>query len=343
MSMRTPCPRTTGPAAGSTPAGAWCRGGLLCVCLLALSLGGPPAQARGCAAAQARPGATRTGCLEAGGRRRGYRIHVPVAHGKGRLALILGVHGGGDSPRRFEAYSGLSRLSDAGGDFVVVYPLGVDGHWNDGRPGVNAGVDDLGFLRSLVSQLEADPGLRLDPGRVFAAGMSNGGLMALRLACERPGWLSGVAVVAAAMSTELARDCAGGPVPILFLFGSEDPAFLADGRLVSPVAPSQLRGHHIGIEASVRHWTRRNGCRAEAGRPGLIDRLHREDDHTRVWVHRYRGCRKPVVWYRIEGGGHRWPDPEARNGPLRVRVLGLGRASHEISAAELLWAVFQGR
>jgi len=297
---------------------------------------------KGCRPAAIEAGVSNSGCVKVGGHSRRYRLHLPKGYHGERLPLVIGLHGGGGKPRQFEGYSALSQVSDRTGSFIVVYPKGVDGHWNDGRPGVNAQVDDLAFLAALIDHLDHLDEVTIDRRRVFVVGMSNGGLMALRVGCERPDLVAGLGVVAAALPPALARHCDGPPVPILFVFGSDDTSFLADGRQVNPVKPAQVRGRHIGIERTVRRWARRNGCRGEPTASAPIDRFRKKhgplkDDHTQVIRRRYGDCNAPVVWYDVEGGGHRWPDPSARNGRLITQRLHLGWASHEITTAKILW------
>ncbi len=316
---------------------------------LALSHWTAPQQSHAaCSQASPKASKTITGCLDVAGNERAYRLFVPTSYpgGKTTLPLIVGLHGGGDKPKAFERYSRFSKLSESTGEFIVVYPEGIGGHWNDGRENVGEEADDMAFLAALPIHLSQSVGLRIDPRKVFVAGMSNGGLMAARVACERPDWVAGVGVVGAAISLPMATNCTDGkPLPIAFVFGRNDTSFLKDGRQVNPVKPSQSRGRHIGIGPSIDLWHKRNRCTGSIDSKGPTDR-HRnrfgpkKDDHTRVFIHRHEGCESPLLWIDIEGGGHRWPDPTALNGPLLVDKLGLGWASHEISTAARLWEFF---
>jgi len=97
------------------------------------------------------------------------------------------LHGGFGTGEQAEGYYGWDALADAQG-FTVVYPDGVDRAWNVGGgccgvPGRD-GVDDVAFLRAVVEQMDGIVPGGVDPSRVYATGISNGGLMAYRLACD---------------------------------------------------------------------------------------------------------------------------------------------------------------
>lgn len=301
-----------------------------------------------CQPAVAQPGKTVVGCLKIAGTLRHYRLFVPSTYARNsdHQPLLIGLHGGGGTPEAFERYSRFSKLSEASGEFIIVYPQGLNKHWNDGRPGINEAVDDPRFLEQLPRHLSDGVGLRLDRRRVYVAGISNGALMALRIACEQPNWIAGAGVVAAAMSEELFRICKPQKaVPIVFIFGQKDTAFLSDGRQVNPVKPEQLRGRHIGIKASVAYWHTNNRCQAHTRPDKPINHYNKKwgqwkDDYTHVFVEQHTQCQAPVLWFDIYGGGHRWPDPAATNGRFLVKSLGLGQASHELATAEILWAFF---
>jgi len=294
----------------------------------------------GCKPAKLVSGKTTTGCLKVGRQARKFRLHIPETYtGDSALPLVIALHGGGGKPKQLEKYSKLSRLSERSITFIAVYPEGMEKHWNDGRQNVNAGIDDVQFLKQLVSHLKKTLRLRIDDKKIIIIGMSNGGLMAMRMACEQPKWLFGVGVVAASMTTDLASTCAktAKPLAMVFVFGDQDTAFLSDGRQVKPFKASQQLGSHIGIAGTIKLWREINQC-ADAEVMIPIDRDKK--DKTQVTRRAYKSCEKPVVFYDVKGGGHRWPDVEASNGRFLVKRLNLGLASHDIDAAKEILTVF---
>lgn len=279
-------------------------------------------------------GESSTGCILVNGVKRDFRYYLPK-HAKGvSLPMIIGLHGGGDTPKSFESYSRFSELSATSGSFITVYPKAKDKHWNDGRDGLKGGIDDVGFVKTLIGLLP-----HVDKNEVYVVGMSNGGLMTQRLACEIPQMFQGVGVVAATMSETLSTLCTSKkPLKSVFFFGDKDSAFLDNGNLVNPVKPTQIRGQHIGIEKTLALWKKRNGCQSSK-LTREINKLNKKwgkekEDGTSIKVHDYKGCKKPMRYYEISGGGHRWPDSEAKNGMMVTKLMKIGIASHEISAAQ---------
>lgn len=301
-----------------------------------------------CKKAESIPGKTTSGCITVDGIERYFKLHLPLQKNKinnnKNLPLIIGLHGGAGKPKRFENYSRLSKLSNKTGEFIAVYPEGIDKHWNDGRQKINSQVDDIKFLKRLVWHLKNDLTLAVDINKIYIVGMSNGGLMAMRIACEQPQWIAGAAIVGASMSTQIARNCTNqssqqsAAINMIFIFGDDDSSFLPSGKQVNPVKTSQVRSTHIGIEKTLQLWANKNQC------SGLIDVVNINNDKkdgTNIAINRYLDCQKMLVFYDIKNGGHRWPDKNAGNGVFLTRVLNLGLASHEINAAEEIWKLFR--
>jgi len=283
-------------------------------------------------------GKSANGCMIVDGQKREFRYFIPE-HAKGViLPLVVGLHGGGGTPKRFENYTGFSSLSKKTASFIVVYPKGKDKHWNDGRKNVNSMVDDVKFISSIIEIIP-----RVDKKEVYVTGMSNGGLMTQRLACEISDKIQGIAVVGATMSRDLVALCENKkPLKTLFIFGSKDTAFIKNGNIVSPLNQSKVRGKHIGIERTLSYWKKRNDCgKVNVGKK--IDKYMTnfgkyKDDGTQVYVHNFSSCEKKLRFYDIHGGGHRWPSPESSNGFIIKKAMNVGWASHEIDAAnEIVW------
>jgi polyhydroxybutyrate depolymerase len=170
------------------------------------------------------------------GRTRRYRVHRPPAHdGERRLPVVLVFHGGGGDVPGMVATTGMDAVADAHG-FYAVYPEGTGrtvlgkhfGTWNAGACCGSAradGVDDVGFVSRLLDALAED--LPIDTRRVYATGISNGGFMASRLACELSDRIAAIAPVAGATAP---ADCAPRrPVPVLIFHGRADACVPIDG------------------------------------------------------------------------------------------------------------------
>jgi polyhydroxybutyrate depolymerase len=167
--------------------------------------------------------------VTADGRTRRYRTYVPSTIGDGAsVPLVIALHGGLGSSAQFEANSGLDGLAESN-KFIVVYPDGIgnkaDGTgfqtWNGGYccgPAVAKAVDDVGFVRRLVTVLQAR--LPIDRRRIYVVGHSNGGILAYRLACQMSDVITAIGVQA---GSNVVKNChPAAPVSVVHLHGTAD-------------------------------------------------------------------------------------------------------------------------
>jgi polyhydroxybutyrate depolymerase len=267
--------------------------------------------------------------LDVAGLARSYRVHAPPADdGRTPLPLVLMFHGGGGSGRQFEqASSRMDAVADAH-DFFAVYPdgTGVLRTWNGvGCCGyaVENDVDDLGFVRALLDELAQTA--CIDLRRIYASGMSNGGIFSHRLGCELSERIAAIAPVA---GTNLTLDCSPArPVPVLHIHGSADGHVPYDGG----VGCGPSTADFSSVPDTLAGWEARNGCGTERA-------TYLEQGDGRCT--RALGCRDgaDVVLCVVEGGGHNWPggDPPAD----LVACPGNGGQSSSFSASEVAWRFF---
>lgn len=329
--METPELYRPGPRAAprQRPRAAVLRGYVLAAAWLAVPVHAAPA----CVDRGGRSPEARCESLAFGGRERTYRLYVPS-----RLApaapLLVALHGGGGGGASMEALTGrgFNRRADEVGA-LVVYPDGVDHAWNDGRHdlrtrSVRENVDDVGFLKALVAALAAR--YPVDPARVYVTGMSNGGMMTLRLACDASDVFAGFVAVAASLGADVATRCRPARVrPVALIDGTADPLVPYAGGEVRVLGAA--RGQVLGAERTFATFRALAGCSGvESDAP--LDRV--ADDATTLALHRAVGCRDAarVVLYEIGGGGHSWP------GGLRyARAWLIGTVSQELDATEATW------
>jgi polyhydroxybutyrate depolymerase len=266
--------------------------------------------------------------LDVDGAERTYEVHVPDGIALPAPAMVL-LHGGGGSGAQIRRHTDFNDLADEA-EIVVVYPDGVDNHWNDGRddPWLReqeaARENDVGFILALIDRLAAD-GL-IDPARVGVAGISNGGMMTLRLACEAPDRFAAFAVVAANVAVGI--ECPEGvPVPMLFIHGTEDPLIPYAGGKIG-FASGKTRGTAWSVEATLDAWARRNECSGQELSAHLDERPW---DGTEVEIVHYTGCAQPLRHILVTGGGHAWPG----TGTRLINLL-TGRSSREIDGNEAI-------
>jgi polyhydroxybutyrate depolymerase len=247
--------------------------------------------------------------------------------------LIFVLHGGEGSAASMEMLTrgAFNRIADREG-VIVVYAEGVDRHWNDGRDlpdtAARENVDDVGFVLALVEEVARQH--PLDRGRIFSTGISNGGFMSMRLACEAAGTFAAVAAVTAVLSEKLAAHCAPiQAVGIALGNGTEDPLVPWAGGTVRFLDAS--RGAVRSANQTFERWLEFDSCKE----PSTDARIDRDPaDKTAVVIHRGGGCRDGVEvrLYEIQGGGHTWP-----RGVAYANERLVGRVSQELDASEEIW------
>lgn len=266
---------------------------------------------------------------EAGGQRR-FRVYVPTSYRPGRpMPLVMMFHGVVSDPVKIQ--NKLSFMNDVAEreGFLVVWPEGKGRihAWNAGAccgTAMEVDLDDVRFVRKLLELI--DDQLCVDHDRVHAAGMSNGGIFTLRLACEMSDALASVGVVA---GTDTVLDCApSSPVSVLQIHGSEDLIVPYNGGLgcgifqidFPSVATAQTAwAERLGCVGEPEPWTGTSDteCTLRAGCPAGVD----------------------LGLCTVAGGGHQWPGkgeeiyyndcPED------------GDKTESFAASELLWDFFQ--
>jgi len=171
---------------------------------------------------------TRT--LQFGGQARSYILHVPPSYtGKFPVPLVIDLHGFLSTAAQQASLSGFRQKSDEVG-FLVAWPQGLNRSWNAldccGVSFLN-GVDDVGFIRALVSEI-ANLGY-IDPSRVYVTGLSNGGAMSHRLACDAADVFAASAPVSYPLDATPARCDPVRPITVVHFHGLNDTLVPYDG------------------------------------------------------------------------------------------------------------------
>lgn len=237
-------------------------------------------------------------------------------------AVVIAMHGFLGTARSMRKKTGFDQLARQHG-FIAVYPNGRGRKWNDGRSPRNK-VDDVGYLSALIARLVGEG--RADPKRIYLAGHSNGGGMAMRMACDQPELVAGISVAATKVAANY--QCANGrAIPAIFFHGTVDPVAPHSGR-----SRDSRLGHTLSGDQTRELWRKRNRCRDR----GRQERVDAREDGTVALIQRFVGCRAAFTYVLIEGHGHGWPGA----GPILPRIQ--GPASAEIDAATLSWTFFDG-
>ena len=257
--------------------------------------------------------------IASGGLQRTYRLHVPPDYdGVTAMPIVLSFHGYSLSATFFAPYANFDAVADGAG-FLVVTPNGSGSpqFWN--AAGYSGAPDDVAFVGDLLAKLEGD--LCVDTARVYTAGYSNGGGMALRVACDLADRIAAVGVAAATYV-----NCAAA-VPLIAFHGTADPMVPYEGGN----RPPDEGGIFPSVRRSVSEWASGLGCDALP----LISRPSSE-----VEVSTFQRCASgadDVLLYTILGGG---PHVAGR-APLPDEIVGM--TTQQVSASKLMWEFFSAR
>jgi polyhydroxybutyrate depolymerase len=248
------------------------------------------------------------------------------------MPVVLAFHGGGANADNMVFFSGLSEKANEAG-FIVVYPNGTGRlqrmlTFNAGNCcgfAAASNADDVAFTRCLLDDLESVA--NVDRRRVYATGMSNGAMMAYRVASELSDRIAAIAPVAGPMGTSECNPAR--PVSVMHFHGDSDE--------FAPFKGGKGRGpsgtDFYSVQHSIDTWVAVNGCRATPTTTPLPDR---EDDGTVVRKVCYDSGEEgaEVVIVVIEGGGHTWPGREPR-------MQSLGVSTRDVSANDMMWEFFE--
>ncbi|MEZ0262861.1 MAG: PHB depolymerase family esterase [Alphaproteobacteria bacterium] len=271
------------------------------------------------------------------GLRRYYMVHVPSGYNPDKPApLLFSLHGGGGDMgymARDEFYGQISKSDELG--YVVVFPNGYSNFasgkiatWNAGNccgQARDRQIDDIGFFRIMVKNITGQ--MNIDSTRIYATGMSNGGMMSHRLACDMSDVFKAIASVA---GTDGTLDCKPKhPVSILHIHAKDDDHVLYGGgagqeafRDMSTVA------NFVSVPNTMSRWVKRNKCNPNPKRVKEVKGAHCD---------LYTGCTDnvQVKVCVTDSGGHSWPGGSKPGGIKRKSPT-----SKAISANDEMWAFF---
>jgi polyhydroxybutyrate depolymerase len=273
---------------------------------------------------------------------RSYIVHVPAGAAAGApLPVVINLHGGGSNAEGQQKYSGMDRVADRE-RFLVVYPDGTGRlprmlTWNAGTCCAGAAlqqVDDVGFIRAVVADLSTRT--PVDRSRIFATGLSNGAMMAYRLAAEAPDLVAAIAPVAGSMV--IVRFHPTLPVSIMHIHSVDDPRALYNGGLGPPFPMTATRVEHPPVEQQLAKWIAFDRCPSS---PAVAMRLTGNrgsaDEGNTATKLLYAPCAAgtQIVLWKLSGSGHVWP------GSISSYERLLGRPTHLIDANEEIWSFFK--
>jgi polyhydroxybutyrate depolymerase len=263
---------------------------------------------------------------------RSYLLHVPISYQSTRSTpLILAFHGGLGSAEIMRNNYGFVEKSEKEG-FLVAFPNGTSrlssgkmATWNAGNCcgyAVESESDDVGFVKAVIGDIQQKFNVRA----VFATGMSNGGMISHRLACETPELFTAIAAVA---GTNNFPNCVPAmSISILHIHSLKDNHVLFNGGC-GPGCISNSETEHVSVSSTMEEWVALNHCDTTPIRAEINENAYSET---------YSGCdgNSKVKLIVTKDGGHSWPSAS-----FTANQLEKNSPSQAISATDEVWAFFE--
>ncbi|MBI2281187.1 MAG: T9SS type A sorting domain-containing protein [Bacteroidetes bacterium] len=251
---------------------------------------------------------------------RTYIVHLPPNYSPvSTYSLVLNLHGYTSSASAQEQYSNFNVVADTA-NVIVVYPDGVNNAWNSGWSSpYHSGVDDVGFLSALIDTMLSN--YSINPCRVYSIGMSNGGFMSHRLACELENKIAAIAGITGMLADSVAFYCqTTRAVPIMQIQGNADPVVNFNGSAFA----------YRSYNDMITWWNNHNGCNTS---PSIVNypNLNLTDNST-AELSIYNQCdgNSKIYGLKILNGGHTWPGGS-------IDIPSNGNTNRDIHASSEIW------
>ena len=258
---------------------------------------------------------------------RTYQMFVPARNG--RLPLVIALHGGGGNGAQVAKSAGLIDEAAKEG-FVLALPEGSSRFgkletWNAGgccAYAMREKIDDIGFIRALIDELERTQ--PVDPKRIYVVGMSNGGMMAERVAIELGDRIAGAAVFVGALFGNEPRPVAA--VPMLIVNAEKDEQVpIAGGASTTGIVRRSQGMPYKPSRYAATFWATANRCTTNPTKAETADYVRE----------RWTGCASgaDVDFYIMKGAEHGWPG-------RGLGRPGVTRNTGKIDGTALMWEFF---
>jgi polyhydroxybutyrate depolymerase len=261
--------------------------------------------------------------------KRFYLLHVPHSYNGKSTSLILAFHGGMGNAEQMSKDYDLKQKSDKEG-FIVAFPNGASrfpsgkfATWNAGNCCGNAvknQSDDVKFVKAIIKDIK----LKANIKKIYAIGMSNGGMFSYRLACEMSDTFS--AIVAVSGTNNFDKCNPKNPISIMHIHGLEDKHVLFYGGC-GPDCKAETE--FVSVPDTISSWVKRNNCNKES------QRVFKNEG---TYCDLYTGCdyNVQVKLCVVKNGGHSWPGSKKATNELKA-----SNSSQSISANDEIWKFFQ--
>lgn len=262
---------------------------------------------------------------------RTYRLHIPPNLPPNKpVPLVVMLHGAlGTSSQAEESYGWNDQAAEHA--FMVAYPEGIKRSWevsdNCCGPPAKENVNDVAFIQSMVEDIART--YPIDTNRIYATGISNGGSLAYRLACDTT-----IFAAIAPVATNMLGDCSSpAPISVLHIHGAADETFPYGG------GPGKRDNNGEGerpsdtesppVPSTIEYWRTIDQC----GEPFITN----EGDVAISTTACPQG--RAVDLITISGAGHQWPGAKPAK-PRAERLLRLDPPFMALDATNKIWDFF---
>jgi polyhydroxybutyrate depolymerase len=262
---------------------------------------------------------------------KGYDSSVPVP-------LVLVFHGGEGWGKQMMKMTGYDKIADDE-KFIVIFPDGYEKTWNggkgdEGNTAEKANIDDVSFVKQILKETTSQ--YNIDKNRIFATGMSSGGLMSYRLGCEMADTFAAIGPVVANIAVLQKDKCIPSEQISLININGEADTYMPinGGDCCKAPYGAGYGGKILSTEDTLKIFINTDKCSPTPTEENMTPEV---DDRTSVTKRTYGKCEgnTDVVSYIIHGGGHQWP-------PYKIpAVFGAGKSSQNIDASKVIWDFFK--
>jgi polyhydroxybutyrate depolymerase len=263
--------------------------------------------------------------------KRKYVLYIPKAYDSSRpTPLVLFFHGGGGHMEHAASAYGWEEKAEREG-FVVAFPNGASrlprqhlATWNAGECcgyARDKNIDDVGFVKEVIADIKRQ--VNIDAKKIFATGMSNGGMMAYRLACEMADTFKAIASVAGTDNTKYCNP--SRPISIMHIHAQDDTHVLFNGGAGKDAFRDESKvTDFTSVPETINRWILRDNAEKSPQRvldvPGA---------HADLYTSKYNNTEIELVV--TDTGGHSWPGGKSVRGK---------EPSRAIIANDIIWDFF---
>jgi polyhydroxybutyrate depolymerase len=260
---------------------------------------------------------------------RHFVTYIPSITDTGyKMPVLISLHGRLGTGQHMMTFADFRPIAEKE-NFIIVCPDGIDRSWNDGRPtpAEKKGINDVKFIDELITYIVKT--YHGDVNRVYVTGMSNGGFMTSRLACELNNKIAAIAIVAASMDKGMTYQPQHA-MPVMYIQGTSDPLVPFEGGTMKG-AGGEIYSH----KEIIQKWAAVNGCNEKPIITNLPDSAH---DGTTIIKEVYCGPKDlpVVIGYTVVDGGHIWP-----GGSQYLPKFIIGKNSNNLNACRVILGFFK--